>query len=44
MVPKEFDDLMEMSVAAGNLKRPVAYSTYVDDSFAKAGKPATINL
>ena len=44
MVPSEFDELMEMSVAAGNLKHPVPYATYVDDSFAKAGKPATIDL
>ena len=44
MVPREFDELMEMSVAAGTLKHPVPYATYVDDSFAKAGKPALIKL
>jgi NitT/TauT family transport system substrate-binding protein len=44
MVPREFDELMEMSVAAGTLKHPVPYATYVDDSFANAGKPALINL
>jgi NitT/TauT family transport system substrate-binding protein len=44
MVPREFDELMEMSVAAGTLKHPVPYATYVDDSFATAGKPALINL
>jgi NitT/TauT family transport system substrate-binding protein len=44
MVPKEFDDLMQMSVAAGTLKHPVPYKAYVDDSFALAGKPASIAL
>ena len=44
MVPREFDELMEMSVAAGTLKHPVPYHMYVDDSFATAGKPAQINI
>lgn len=44
MVPKEFDDLMQMSVAAGTLKHPVPYAKYVDDSFATAGKPVSIAL
>jgi NitT/TauT family transport system substrate-binding protein len=44
MIPREFDDLMQMSVDAGNLKHPVPYATYVDDSFARAGKPASILL
>jgi NitT/TauT family transport system substrate-binding protein len=42
MVPREFDELMELSVAAGTLKHPVPYATYVDDSFARAGRPAPI--
>jgi NitT/TauT family transport system substrate-binding protein len=44
MVPGEFDELMAMSVAAGTLTHPVPYATYVDDSFARAGKPASILL
>ena len=44
MVPREFDELMQMSVDAGNLKHPVPYATYVDDSFARAGTPASILL
>ncbi|MCW3846306.1 ABC transporter substrate-binding protein [Sphingomonas sp. LB-2] len=44
MVPQEFDDLMNMSVAAGTLKHPVPYAKYVDDSFAKTAKPVTIAL
>ena len=44
MVPREFDELMELSVAAGTLHHPVPYATYVDDSFARTGQPATIQL
>jgi NitT/TauT family transport system substrate-binding protein len=44
MVPKEFDELMQLSVEAGTLKHPVAYEKYVDDSFAKAVRPATITI
>jgi len=44
MVPREFDELMEMSVSAGTLKHPVPYAKYVDDSFARAGTPTTITL
>jgi len=35
---------MQLSVAAGNLKHPVPYETYVDDSFARNAHPATIQL
>jgi NitT/TauT family transport system substrate-binding protein len=44
MIPEEFDEMMRLSVAAGTLKHPVPYATYVDDSFAKAGRPAAIAL
>jgi NitT/TauT family transport system substrate-binding protein len=44
MVRSEFEDLMRLSVDAGTLKRPVAYEKYVDESFAKAAKPAAIKL
>jgi len=44
MVPREFNELMEMSVAAGTLKHPVPYAKYVDDSFARAATPTTITL
>ena len=44
MIPREFDELMQLSVEAGTLKHPVPYATYVDDSFAKAAKPASILL
>lgn len=42
MVPREFDELMQLSVDAGTLKQPVPYATYVDDSFARAAKPVPI--
>ena len=44
MVPAEFDELMQMSVAAGMLTHPVAYAKYVDESFARAARPASIRL
>ena len=44
MVPREFDELMQLSVEAGTLTHPVPYATYVDDSFAEAAKPAPILL
>lgn len=44
MIPQEFDELMQMSIAAGTLPRPVPYADYVDESFARAAKPASIVL
>ena len=44
MVPREFDDLMEQAVAAGALTRPVPFAKYVDESFARAARPASIAL
>ena len=44
MVRAEFDELMQLSIEAGTLKRPVAYEKYVDESFAKAAQPAAIKL
>jgi NitT/TauT family transport system substrate-binding protein len=44
MIRAEFDDLMQLSVEAGTLKAPVPYEKYVDDSFARAVKPAAILL
>lgn len=44
MVPREFDELMQMSVDAGTLKHPVPFDKYVDQSFALAAKPAPILL
>jgi NitT/TauT family transport system substrate-binding protein len=44
MIREEFEDLMRQSVAAGTLKRPVAFETYVDESFVNNAQPAPIPL
>jgi NitT/TauT family transport system substrate-binding protein len=44
MIPQEFEDLMQQAVAAGALGHPVPYSKYVDESFARAARPASIAL
>jgi NitT/TauT family transport system substrate-binding protein len=44
MIRGEFEELMQLSIDAGTLKHPVAYETYVDDSFARAAKPVAIAL
>jgi NitT/TauT family transport system substrate-binding protein len=44
MIRSEFDELMNLSIEAGTLKRPVAYEQYVDESFVKAVKPVSIAL
>jgi NitT/TauT family transport system substrate-binding protein len=44
MIRAEFDELMKLSIEAGTLKRPVAYESYVDESFVKNIKPVSIAL
>ena len=44
MLRPEFDELMNLSIEAGTLKRPVAYASYVDESFVKNLKPVSIAL
>ncbi|MGB9370048.1 MAG: ABC transporter substrate-binding protein [Xanthobacteraceae bacterium] len=44
MIREEFDELMELSIEAGTLTRPVPFEKYVDDSFAKAARAAPIGL
>jgi len=44
MIRDEFEDLMQLSVAAGTIKQPIAYETYVDERFAKAAQAAAIAL
>jgi NitT/TauT family transport system substrate-binding protein len=44
MIRSEFEELMQLSVAAGTLKHPVGYETYVDDRFARSARPAAIPL
>jgi NitT/TauT family transport system substrate-binding protein len=44
MIPREFEELMQLAVQAGSLKHPVPYAKYVDESFARAARPASIAL
>ena len=44
MIPREFEDLMQQAVDAGTLSRPVPFAKYVDESFARAARPASIAL
>ena len=44
MIREEFEDLMQLSIQAGTIKHPIPYETYIDDSFVKATKAATIPL
>lgn len=44
MLRPEFDELMQLSVQAGTLKRPVRYEQYVDESFVKNIRPVKVML
>lgn len=44
MIRSEFEELMQLSIEAGTLKKPVAYERYMDESFAKAARAAPIPL
>jgi NitT/TauT family transport system substrate-binding protein len=44
MIKAEFDDIMQLSLQAGTLKRPIAFDQYIDDRFVKAATPAQIAL
>jgi NitT/TauT family transport system substrate-binding protein len=44
MIQEEFDELMQLSLEAETLKRPVAFEQYTDDRFVKAAIPAPIAL
>jgi NitT/TauT family transport system substrate-binding protein len=44
MIRAEFEDLMQLSMAAGTIKHPIPYETYVDDTFAKNAHAAAIAL
>jgi NitT/TauT family transport system substrate-binding protein len=44
MIRSEFDDLMQLSLAAGTIKHAIPYQTYVDDQFARNSRPANIPL
>ncbi len=44
MIRAEFDDLMQLSVAAGTITHPITYETYVDETFARSASPSPIAL
>lgn len=44
MIPQEFEDLMRLAVEAGALSRTVPFAKYVDESFTRSARPASIAL
>ena len=44
MIRSEFEELMQLSIEAGTIKRPIPYENYMDESFAKNAQPAAIDL
>ncbi len=44
MIRAEFDELMQLSIEAGTIKHPIAYETYVNETFARRASAATIAL
>ena len=44
LIKSEFEELMELSIAAGTIKHHSRYENYVDESFVKAIAPASIAL
>jgi NitT/TauT family transport system substrate-binding protein len=44
MIPEEFEDLMQLSIAAGTIKHPIPYETYIDDRFVRAAQPADMPI
>jgi NitT/TauT family transport system substrate-binding protein len=44
MIREEFEDLMKLSMEAGTIKHAIPYETYIDESFVKAAKAASIPL
>jgi NitT/TauT family transport system substrate-binding protein len=44
MIRSEFEELMQLSIEAGTIKHPIAYETYMDESFARVATPVPINI
>jgi NitT/TauT family transport system substrate-binding protein len=44
MIRAEFEELMQLSVDAGTIKHPIAYATYVDETFARRSSAAQIAI
>lgn len=44
VIREEFEELMELSVEAGTIARPIPYERYMDERFARNAKPSRIAL
>jgi NitT/TauT family transport system substrate-binding protein len=44
MLRTEFDELMQLSLQARTIKRPIAYERYVDESFVRGARSVPIAL
>ena len=44
MIREEFDELMQLSIEAGTIARPVAFEKYVDERFVKRASAAAIAI
>jgi NitT/TauT family transport system substrate-binding protein len=44
LIRSELEDLMQLSLAAGTIKRPIPYEKYVDERFAHGAQPTLIQL
>jgi len=44
VIRSEFEELMQLSLEAGTIERPIPYETYMDESFARDAQPAAIAL
>jgi len=44
LVKAEFDELMQLSIQAGTMKRHVPYEAYIDESFVKNASAARVRL
>lgn len=44
MIKEEFNELMELSIAAGTLTKPVAFESYVDETFVRNAKSVAITV
>lgn len=44
MIKEEFNELMELSIAAGTLSSPIPFEQYVDETFVNKAKPTVLTL
>ena len=44
MIRTELEELMQLSLAAGTIRHPIAYERYVDERFTRDARPALIRL